>query len=278
MPCKWQKHSGPHIGCFLNDKYRKWLSKKELWKCTPEHCSDYEEDEEEKRSFSLPTGEKGIQTLLQRRTSKEERIVMMDDALWGFPLGGVLLGAHDSATGRFVVREVPVKYFQSPLFEHKTYLQAMAETALELLDELGVKPESTTLVKVCQGYVNSAIPAALRHRGYRVEVGKIGEPLKSWLEGKAAEYVRNLVYDGYYEPKEMSESDVRKAFWRVVRWVEKHNRYDIIKSGWKFWKERCLRRGWGDEHIRREHQEKIAGNAEQQRLQGREPAQRQLPA
>ncbi len=214
---------------------------KELWKCSPEYCSDYQEDEE---LISAVRDEK-IRELLQNNPSPPqlgERVVLMDDALWGFPLGGVLLGVHDSLTDNFAAREIPVKYFQTPLFEEKAYLQAMAEAAVELLEELPVDPVSTHVVKVCQGYVNSAIPAALRRRGYRVVVGKIGEPLQSWLESKAAEYVRSLGYDGYYDPKEMRESDVRKAFWRVVRWVEKHRRYDIAKTGWRFWKTR-LRNG-----------------------------------
>jgi len=164
-------------------------------------------------------------------------MILLDDALWGFPLGGVLLGGHDTLTGRFTVREIPVEYFQTPLFEQKAYLRAIAEAAQELLEELSASPQDSSIM-VCQGYVNSGIPPVLRRRGYRVKVGCIGEPLQSWLETKASEYVRSLGYDGYYDPKEMSESEIRKAFWQVVRWVEKQNRYDIIKSGWRFWKER----------------------------------------
>lgn len=218
VPCKWQRKAGIHTGCFPNDRYRKWLPKKELWKCSLKHCSSYQEKEESPKNEPLHQ-------------------LLMDDALWGFPIGGVLLGVYDSLTSTFAVREIPVKYFQPPLFEQKAYLKAVADAAVELLDELSIDPASAR-VKVCQGYVNSAIPPALRQKGYRVEVGAIGEPLQSWLESKAAEYVQSLGYNGYYDPKGMSESDIRKAFWRVVRWVEKHRRYDLAKTGWNFWKKR----------------------------------------
>lgn len=36
--CKWAVQSGPHIGCFYNGEYRKWLSKKFA---TTSKCEDY---------------------------------------------------------------------------------------------------------------------------------------------------------------------------------------------------------------------------------------------
>ena len=37
--CKWIRFSGPHVGCFLNYKYQKWLPKKAIWSYA---CANFE--------------------------------------------------------------------------------------------------------------------------------------------------------------------------------------------------------------------------------------------
>ena len=37
MNCKWMKARGPHVGCFLNGKYRKWISRAAVSTSTCEH-------------------------------------------------------------------------------------------------------------------------------------------------------------------------------------------------------------------------------------------------
>lgn len=168
-------------------------------------------------------------------------VAAIDDALWGFPIGGVLIGAHSESSGNFALREVPVEIFQPPLFERKTFLHVVANAALELVEELDIPKDEK--IRVCRGYVNSRIAPTLESIGYTVRIGNIGEPLQGWLEDRAREYVRGLGYDGYYDPKELSQHEIRREFWKVVRWTEKNDRRYQAKTGWGFWK----RRGSGEE-------------------------------
>ncbi len=51
------------------------------------------------------------------------REIFIDDAGWGFPLLGVLFGVYDSQTKQVSIVKLPVKLFQSPVFEQHSYLR-----------------------------------------------------------------------------------------------------------------------------------------------------------
>jgi len=68
------------------------------------------------------------------------RIISIDDSGWGFPLLGVLIGVHDSRTGKILTDEIPVEYFQSPKFQEKRYLIHASNIAMLMLDRLGACP------------------------------------------------------------------------------------------------------------------------------------------
>lgn len=173
---------------------------------------------------------------------KLTRGALIDDAMWGFPLGGVFMGVTRVDEGGkvdFSCEEVPVRYFQTPLFEEKEYLRAVADLALKQVEAIDVPGNEK--IKVCQGYVNSLVPRTLRSAGYdNVQTGRIGEPLQSLLEEEARVHVEEtLGCPGcYYDPKDLNQHQIRKAFWNVVRWAEKNGRLDLAKTGWSFWKRR----------------------------------------
>jgi hypothetical protein len=165
------------------------------------------------------------------------RIISIDDSGWGFPIGGTLVGLHDSLTERIVFDDVPVKYYQFPLFEKKTYLHVAAVIALELamkefrLYECDI---SGILFKVCPGYVNTGIMTSLREAGFRVETCAIGEPLQSALEKQHREYIRGLANaDIYYDPKDLGQSNIGWAYNDIMKWVQENNAGGIVKTGWK---------------------------------------------
>lgn len=144
-----------------------------------------------------------------RKVSSEPgRVISIDDSGWGFPIGGTLVGLHDSLTGGIVFDDVPVKYYQSPLFEKKTYLHVAAASALEL---------------------------AMKESGFKVETCAIGEPLQSALEKAHAEYIKKLVGSAslYYDPKELTDDNIRKAYSNTMKWIQENNAWGIAKTGWK---------------------------------------------
>ncbi|MBU4223258.1 MAG: hypothetical protein KKA10_16825 [Euryarchaeota archaeon] len=138
------------------------------------------------------------------------------------PMLGTLVGLHDSLTGRIVFDDVPVKYYQSPLFEKKTYLHVAAASALALaMREFRLYEYNMDdiLFKICTGYVNKGIVDSLKESGFKVETCAIGEPLQSALEKAHAEYIQKMVGSAslYYDPKELTDDNIRKAYSNTMK-------------------------------------------------------------
>jgi hypothetical protein len=156
--------------------------------------------------------------------------ILIDDSGWGFPLGGVLCGAYNTATGELRVEEIPVSFFQEPRWSSKEYLREFASKAAD-----AVKGWDTNLpVEMCTGYVLNRAELLFRGAGYKLERKQIGEPLQSLLEQKHKEYVEGLGYGGYYDPKELTEAEIKKEFWKAVSWLHKEKKMHLAKSGWGF--------------------------------------------
>lgn len=167
---------------------------------------------------------------------KSERIVTVDDSGWGYPLLGVLIGAHDSQTGQIIIEEIKVEYFQSPYFETKLYLNQAAIATMRLLDRLNANPDGTQ-IKICTGYIHTEAVRVLIENGYTIERGVIGEPLQSRLEAAHAEYVKKATDAGiYYDPKELDMKEIGRKFHEVVAWIKKNNAWNIAKTGWGYFK------------------------------------------
>lgn len=178
--------------------------------------------------------------------SEASRVISIDDSGWGFPLLGTLIGLHDSLDNSIHIGEVPVKYYQSPFFEQKDYLNEAANQVVRLLSELqhpnadNFDPRTVNaLFKVCTGYVNTGIVRELKDRGFKVETCAIGEPLQSALETAHMNYIREKTRaDIYYDPKELDKADIPKKFGEVVKWIEKNNAWSLAKTCWNFFKAR----------------------------------------
>ncbi len=170
-----------------------------------------------------------LQDMLEGKGHAKKRVVQVDDAGWGFPLGGVMIGATDGV--RVETAMVPVEYFQGERFRLKGYLRQAADATLGLLRRLDARPEDTT-VEICTGYVNVGSKEALRRAGYDVRVAEIAGLLQEELERRFAEYVRGLGYTGYLDPKETHDS--RGKFEDIMRWVREapEERMKLAKTGW----------------------------------------------
>ena len=168
-----------------------------------------------------------------REPPVRRRTISVDDAGWGFPLGGVMVGATD---GKCVETGlVPVDYFQGERFERHEYLGYAAMVTLELLKRFDARPDDTQ-VEICTGYVNVGSKEALRKAGYEVKVTEVKGLLQDELEKRFAEYVKALGYDGYVDPKDTH--DPKDPFKNIVKWINEKpgERMRLAKTGWKYFK------------------------------------------
>ncbi len=163
-----------------------------------------------------------------------DRIVLrVDDAGWGFPLCGVMVGVSDEREVKTAT--VPVEYFRndSPnYFKSKKYLKKYTELALHLLEEFGAAP-NTHRIEICTGYVNQPVREKLRRLGYDVRVVEIKGLLQNELENIYKKYIFDTIgTDIYYDPKNIKKSQIPRMYYKCLNYGIK-NCPEQIKTGWE---------------------------------------------
>jgi hypothetical protein len=161
------------------------------------------------------------------------QILRIDDAGWGFPLCGVMVGVSDEQKVRTAI--VPVEYFRHDTknrFYTKRYLKKYADLAIQLLVQFGASPD-THRVEICTGYVNQPLREKLRRLKYDVRVVEIKGMLQDKLEELYKEYVLEEVgSDIYYDPKYVKKSVIPRKYRETLKYGKKHCPHNI-KTGWK---------------------------------------------
>lgn len=160
------------------------------------------------------------------------QILRIDDAGWGFPLCGVMVGVSDERKVQTAI--VPIEYFRDDTEDHfhtKRYLKKYADLAIQLLDRFSASPE-THRIEICTGYVNQPLREELRKLGYNVWVVEI----KGMLQDKLEELYRDHVLeetgsDIYYDPKDMKKSEIPRRYRECLEYGERHCPHQI-KTGW----------------------------------------------
>lgn len=160
------------------------------------------------------------------------QILRIDDAGWGFPLCGVMVGVSDERNIQTAV--VPVKYFRNDIesyFQTKRYLKEYGELAIQLLERLGASP-NTHRIEICTGYVNQPLREELRKLDYDVRVVEIKGMLQEKLEEMYREYILTEIgSDIYYDPKNMKKSEIPQRYRESLKYGRKHCPHKI-KTGW----------------------------------------------
>lgn len=157
----------------------------------------------------------------------------IDDAGWGFPLCGVMVGVSDEATVETAT--VPVEYFRDDSatpFATKLYLEKYAELAVQLLEQFGATPQ-TQRIEICSGYVNQPLREKLRQMGYDVRVVEIRGLLQEKLEALYRAYV--LVQTGadiYYDPKDIAKKEIPRRYRESLAYGVRHCPH-LVKTGWE---------------------------------------------
>ena len=160
-------------------------------------------------------------------------VLRIDDAGWGFPLCGVMIGVSDGLDVQTAI--VPVEFFRidgENSFRTKRYLSRYMDSALQLLNFYRASPGKHR-VEICPGYVNQPVREELRNLGYDARVAEIKGLLQERLEDLYREYVTGEVgSDIYYDPKKMEKSEIPLRYRECVEYGKKYCP-DKIKTGWK---------------------------------------------
>lgn len=160
------------------------------------------------------------------------QILRIDDAGWGFPLCGVMVGISNELEVRAAA--VPVEYFRDNTKNHfrtKRYLKRYADLAIQLLGQFGANPDMHR-IEICTGYVNIPLREELRKLGYDVRVVEIKGMLQDKLEELYKAYVLEAVgSDIYYDPKDMNKAEIPRKYRECLEYGERYCPH-LIKTGW----------------------------------------------
>jgi len=160
-------------------------------------------------------------------------VLRIDDAGWGFPLCGVMVGVSDDHDVK--TSTVPVEYFRKDGkngFRTRRYLKKYGDLAIQLLEQFGAAP-GTHRIEICTGYVNQPLRERLRKLGYDVRVVEIKGLLQRELENLYRAYVIEEVgSDIYYDPKEMQKREIPRRYRECLEFGQQ-KRPDLVKTGWE---------------------------------------------
>jgi hypothetical protein len=156
------------------------------------------------------------------------KTIFIDDAGWGDLILGVVIGALKIPNHKYMVRKIPVSYFQSPKFENKEYLDYSIKIAKEIIEVM--QPDQETCFNVCSGYVLSSIREFLKKRGFVVKKVEITGELQEKVERSYKRWCREV---GVPEEKLFG----KKRFWTFLEWIRQNpkTRETLVKTGWKSW-------------------------------------------
>jgi hypothetical protein len=175
--------------------------------------------------------------------------IAIDDVGIGLPIGGIGIGyqiitQESLSTPHFEFDIIDVKYFQTPQFEEKGYLRAVADKILQKLAHY--KVDHTWLIKICTGYVFHLARIALLEKNYNITTTKITGPLQDYVECEFRKHLEKT----YSIPAQIittvptAKSEYRTLFNRVINYIRANpNSLAFCKTGWSYFKQRFMEGG-----------------------------------
>ncbi len=162
--------------------------------------------------------------------------IQIDDAGWGDPVGGVLIGVYRVETNEYVVKEIEVIHFQEPNFVKKTFLARGLELVVEALRCLRVHKNEP--IQVCRGVVLDGVRDGLKEKGYEVIPTKIEGQLQELIEANLVTSLEQLGIQG------IPRVSGKERFFRQLEWIQDDLEYreQYAKTGWKNWPKKL--RNW----------------------------------
>ena len=160
------------------------------------------------------------------------KLIQIDDAGWGSPLGGIIVGVV--CEDRIVTDIIDVAFFKPGPFNRKEYLKAFADQGWALIQkEFEATPE-TYRVEICTGYVNMKLRDLLREKGFDVRQVEIKGLLQDSLENRFRDYIKEITggEDLAYDPKELHASQIGNYYYKALNFG-KEKAPHLLKSGWR---------------------------------------------
>lgn len=160
------------------------------------------------------------------------KLIQIDDAGWGSPLGGVVVGVVSE--NRVVTDVIDVAYFKPGKFERREYLKAFADQGWALIQKEFVATPETHRVEICTGYVNTNLRDLLREKGFDVRQAEIKGLLQDKLEDVFRNYIKESTggADLAYDPKQLHASQIGNYYYKALKFG-KEKAPHLLKSGWK---------------------------------------------
>lgn len=161
---------------------------------------------------------------IDRKDKEKQRIIEIDDTGWGDLIGSVFIVGRDVKTDNYIVREIPVKFFQIPEFEQKRCYKEAIRCVTEILNEFNANPEDT-FIHICTGAIFSRVYKFLEEKGYSYEYSKIA--------GKTQDLAENI-FNEY-----LSKTGCPRGYKQMKKWLHEdyETRIKYAKTGWKEFEE-----------------------------------------
>ena len=161
------------------------------------------------------------------------KVVQVDDAGIGSPVGGAAIGALEAENGRFLYKLIGEEYFQDGRYSAREYQARTAGIIGELFQEMGITKEGYC-IEICSGHIFDQARAWLDQEGYTWKATKIEGRLQDLIENAFADY---LVSIGV--PEKIRRIDVgRDQFMYLFNWVrdDPDARVKYCKTNGNKWK------------------------------------------
>lgn len=173
--------------------------------------------------------------------------VEIDDAGVGCPAGGIAIGYRPSVTRvklksgvekeypSYIYDIIDVKFFQSPLYDQKTYLQEVTTKILQHFQQWEVN--ENWLIRICTGYIFSHARSMLSTAGYNITTAKITGFLQDNLERDFRKYLETTCHIPFYLIKEIPATKVgfQVFFTNLIRYIKAHPLLlPYCKTGWPY--------------------------------------------
>ena len=160
------------------------------------------------------------------------KLIQIDDAGIGSPIGSVMVGATDGE--RVVTDVLDMSYFKPGPFERKEYLTAYANQGWALIHKEFQADSKTHRIEICTGFININLLCLLREKGFDVRQAEIKGLLQDKLEDLFRDYIKEITggEDLAYDPKELHASQISNYYYKALNFG-KEKAPHLLKSGWK---------------------------------------------
>ncbi|WP_424358530.1 hypothetical protein [Methanocella sp. MCL-LM] len=175
------------------------------------------------------------------------KVVQIDDAGIGSPVGGAVIGMLDVETSAFSYGMIDVEYFQDGKYASKEYQNRTVEIIDSLFRAAGITRE-THRVEICSGHIFDRVRIWLDDEGYSWKSVKIEDPLQFLIEDSFSDY---LVSIGV--PEKIRKIEVgRDQFMYLFNWVKEDPdaRVRYCKTNGSKWKTKWSQRLYEKPRIR----------------------------